>query len=141
METENKHDASVGELLGELTRNLSILIRGEVALVRLELRRAVAQFGTAMVLFVVAGLLAFCGYIFFLLMLHSAFVQLLGPWIGELVVMVILLATAGVLVWMGAKKLDQWKVSGLHPGSIAKASRPGASAAKKPSSEETDEVN
>lgn len=139
--TERQRDASFGELLGELTRNLSTLIRGEVALVRLELSRAIVHVGIAMALFVLAGLMAFCAYIFFLMMLHSLFVQLLGPWIGELVVMAILLLTAGGVAFVGVKRLEKWKNGGLQaePEKIAS----DADTAKGPGlrTEETHEVN
>jgi hypothetical protein len=114
--TQRNGDWSIGELVSELTRNLSILIRGEIALVRLEIRNAIAQLGAVIGLMIVAGLLAFCGYIFFLMMLHSLFVQILPrPWLGELVVMAILLATAGGLGWAAMAKLDKWKTTGVHP--------------------------
>jgi hypothetical protein len=122
--TERNGDSSFGELVGELTRNLSILIRGEVALVRLAIRNAIAQLGVVAVMFVLAGLLAFCGYIFFLMMLNSLFGQLLGPWLGQLVVMAILLATAGGIAWAGMKRLDKWTVSGVQSGSPETGKKP-----------------
>jgi hypothetical protein len=111
--TERNDQESFGNLVAELTRNLSILIRGEIALVRLEIRNAIAQLGAALGLFVVAGLVALCGYIFFLMMLHSLFVGLLPRWLGELVVMAILLVTAGGVAWLGMKRLEAWQVGGV----------------------------
>lgn len=135
METQRNGDGSFGEHISELTRNLSVLIRGEIALVRLEIRNAIAQLGAVVGLMILAGLLAFCAYIFFLLMLRSLFVHLLPQeWMGELVVMLILVATAGGIGWAAMKKLDTWKTTGVHPGSAE--TKPTAAAEQKPRTEE-----
>jgi len=122
--TQRNGDWSLGELVSELTKNLSILIRGEIALVRLEIRNAIAQIGAVAGLFILAGLLAFCGYIFFLMTLRSLFVQLLGEWVGELVVMLILFLTAGGIAFVGMRKLDRWKTSGVQPDIDVSAGEP-----------------
>jgi hypothetical protein len=138
--TERNGRESFGELVGELTRNLSILIRGELALVRLEIRNTIAQLGVAFGMFVVAGLIAFCGYIFFLMMLHSLFVELLPRWLGELVVMAILLATAGGIAWMGMKRLEQWQVGGVDVTQAGSEAGPDLPAETKPRTEESSDV-
>lgn len=127
---------SVGELVSELTRNLSVLIRGEIALIRMEIRNAIAQLSAVIGLFILAGLLAFCGYIFFLMMLRSLFVQILPySWLGELAVMGILVATAGGIAWAAMKKIDRWKTSGVHPGSAE--AKPPATRDATPRTEES----
>lgn len=140
MGTQRNGDWTIGELVSELTRNLSTLIRGEIALVRLEIRNAIASIGLVVGMFVVAALLAFCGYIFFLMMLRSLFVQLLGQWIGELVVMLILFLTAGGIGFAGLKKLDRWKTSGVQPGETGSKPMPPATADAKPQGEEFPDV-
>ena len=130
MATERNDSPSIGELLGELSRQLSLLIRSEIALIRLEISNAIAQIGISAVMFVVAGLFAFTAYLFFLMMLHSLFVQLVGPWLGELIVTAILLATAGTIAWMGARRLDRWKASGAGSDSVEKAANSGDTDAK-----------
>lgn len=139
--TERNGQESFGGLVAELTRNLSILIRGEIALVRLELRNTIAQLGVAFGMFVVAGLVAFCGYIFFLMMLHSLFVELLPRWLGELVVMAILLATAGGIAWLGMKRLERWQVGGVDVMQAGKEASPGLPVETKPNAEESSDVS
>lgn len=142
MATQRNGDWSIGELVSELTRNLSVIIRGEIALLKLEMRNAIAQIGLVVGMLVVAGLIAFCGYIFFLMMLHSLFVQLLGEWMGELVVMAILFLTAGAIAWVAMRKLDRWKTSGVPVGdSPSPANLPVQSGAKAKSEEYGDGVN
>jgi hypothetical protein len=108
---------SMGELVQDLARLVSTLIRGEIALAKLELRDAVSHTGAAFALFVVAAVLALSGYIFFLI----ALMLLLRPYVGAgwaaAIVTLLLFVSAGIAASLGHKKLmtQRITVSGETP--------------------------
>ena len=100
---------SLGELVGEIVKQLSVLIRSEIALAKIEIRDALGHLGVAAAFGVVAALMVVSGYIFFLMTLKSFFVQLVGQWLGELIVTLILLVTAGLFAFLAMRRLDRVK--------------------------------
>lgn len=109
-------DASVGELFGEVTRNLSTLIRQEVALAKAEATESAKKAGTG------AGLLGGAAWAahFVLLFLSLTLWWALGALIGDgdrepalgwsaLVVALLWAAVAAVLALRGKQELQKTK--------------------------------
>lgn len=102
---------SIGDRLGDVTRDLSTLMRQEVALAKAEAKESAGKAGKGVGMFVGAAL----GGFFFLLFLSTALMWAIGSQIGEgwaaLIVAVIWAVIAAILALVGKKELQ--KVRGL----------------------------
>ena len=100
-------NASTGELIGQLTEQLSTLVRNEARLAQAEVTQKVKKLGIGAGLFGGAGLMAFFG----LAVLNSAAVlglaEVLPGWLAALIVAVVLFAVPGVLALVGKKDVAQ----------------------------------
>ena len=106
---EPKPDRSLGELFGEMSSNLSTLIRKEMELARVELKDEARRAGKA------GGMLggaAFVGYLAVLLLsfalawgLNDAFDN--SGWLGFVIVGLVYGAVAAVLLAQGRNKLKE----------------------------------
>ncbi|MCD0482558.1 phage holin family protein [Streptacidiphilus sp. ASG 303] len=102
--------ASVGELVGELGRDMSLLVRQEMALARMELKQEAAKAGKG------AGMLGGAGYAGHMLVLFGSLAGVFGlahvmdiAW-AALVVTGVWALVAGVLFLTGRRKLHA-----VHP--------------------------
>jgi len=107
LEPERQEAPSLGERLGDVTRDLSLLMRQEVALAKAEASQSASRAGKG--IGVLAGA-ALAGY-FVLLFLSIALWVVIGDAIGygwsALIVAVIWAIIAAVLASMGKKELDR----------------------------------
>ncbi|MEL5989820.1 phage holin family protein [Microbacterium phosphatis] len=100
---------SLGDLLGEVTQDLSVLIRQEIALAKAELKDSATKAGTG------AGLMGGAGYgalmaVFFLsVALWWGLGQLVGLGWSAVIVALIWAAIAAVLFVMGRKQIKEVK--------------------------------
>lgn len=102
---ELEDDRTLGTIVKELTADLSMLFRSEIALVKLELKDAIAKVGGGAAMFAVAVFLAIFGLGFLFVTIVLGLVALGVPaWLSTLIVTVVLFAGAGVLAMMGKKK-------------------------------------
>ena len=88
-------DKSAGQLMKEVTEDLSTLFRKEIELAKQEIGSAVAEKVKGAVMIGIAGTLAFFALIFMLLAIRDGFDNILWTWLADL-------ATAGVLLLIGA---------------------------------------
>ena len=88
-------DKSAGQLMKEVTEDLSTLFRKEIDLAKQELGKSIADKVKGAVIVAIAGTLAFFALIFMLLAIRDAFTNILSPWLSDL-------ATAGILLLLGA---------------------------------------
>lgn len=102
-------DRSLGELLGEMTSNLSTLIRKEIELARVELKDEVRQAGKAGGMLGGAALIAYLGALLLSLALALGLSDALDadPWVGLLVVGAIAVGAAAILGVQARNKLQQ----------------------------------
>ncbi len=102
---------SIGDLLGDVTRDVSTLMRQEVALAKAEVKQSTSRAGKG------AGMLAGAGVagLLFLVFLSVAAWWALGHLTGRgwsgLIVAIVWAIIAGILAMMGKKELE--KVKGL----------------------------
>ncbi|WP_241656525.1 phage holin family protein [Sphingomonas oligophenolica] len=100
------HDSdSVGTLVGQLVEDTRGLAKAEIALAKARLGERVAAYRTAVVFFVVAGTLAFAALIALLVGMILTLATLVGPGYATAIVVVGVLALAGVLGLIGKSKL------------------------------------
>jgi uncharacterized membrane protein YqjE len=100
-------DASTGQLVGQLTEQISQLVRSEARLAQAEVTQKAKRLGVGAGLFGGAGLFAFFG----LAVLITAAILLLDlvlpAWAAALIVMAVLFLIAGVLALVGKKDVQK----------------------------------
>lgn len=112
-QTPNKTDFSVsgqstksaGQLMKEVTEDMSTLIRKEIELAKQEVGASVSMKLKGAAIVVIAGVLGFFALIFLLLAIRDGFANFLWTWLADLVTAVILLAIGGAGAMMAKKKL------------------------------------
>jgi hypothetical protein len=94
-------NASIGALVGEATRCVSILIKDELELARLELTSEIKKGVKGSILFLAAlSILLFSLFFFFLFVAHLLNIWL-QPWASYLIVFGSMLLSAGLLAFLG----------------------------------------
>jgi hypothetical protein len=107
---EDMAELSVGQLMGELTRDLSTLMRQELALARAELRQEAAKTAKGAGAFGGAGFGGYMAVLFLSLALWWALSRLVGLGWSALIVAALWGIVAAVLAATGRNKLRQ-----VHP--------------------------
>ena len=100
-------DASTGQLIGQLTEQISRLVRDEARLAQAEVTQKAKRVGIGAGLFGGAGLFAFLGLAVLVAAAVLALALVLPGWLAALVVAVVLLAVAGVLALVGKKDVEK----------------------------------
>ena len=102
---EFESERSLGTIIKELTADLSMLFRSEIALLKLELKETVTKLGGGIGMFAAAIFIGLFGLAFLFVTIVLGLVALGVPaWVSTLIVTVVLFAAAAVLVVMGKKK-------------------------------------
>ena len=104
---EEKDDRSIGELIAELSRETTTLVRQELQLAKVEMSQKASRAGKNVAFLVVGGVVAYTG----LLAIIAAVIIVLGNvialWLSALVVGAVIAAVGLVLVIKGANTLRQ----------------------------------
>ncbi len=104
---EEKDDRSIGELIAELSRETTTLVRQELQLAKVEMSQKASRAGKNVGFLVVGGVVAYMG----LLAIIAAVIIVLGNvialWLSALVVGAVIAAVGLVLVIKGANTLRQ----------------------------------
>ena len=107
VESNPRADASIGELVSQLSAQTSRLVRDEMKLAQTEFRDAAKHAGLGAGLLSVAGLLAILGLATFVTSAVAALALVLPLWAAALVVGVILFAAAGIAGLVSKKQIEQ----------------------------------
>src|SRR3712207_3459160 len=100
-------NATTGQLIGQLTEQISTLVRNEARLAQAEVTQKARRLGVGAGLFGGAGLLAFFGLATLITRRVLALALVLPGWLAALIVTVVLFAVAGVLALVGKKGVEQ----------------------------------
>lgn len=104
--TSTEADRSIGTIIKDLTADVSMLIRSEIALLKLELKEAGAKLGGGAAMLAGALFLGLIGLAFLFVTITLGMIALgLPAWLSSLIVTVVLFAAAGILILLGKKKL------------------------------------
>jgi hypothetical protein len=99
-------DRSIGELIGDLTRETTQLVRQELNLAKTEMTVKATKVGKDVGIIAVGGIVAFTGVLALVAFLILGLIQLgLAPWVSALLVGVVLAAIGGGLAMSGLNKL------------------------------------
>src|SRR5215210_623705 len=102
---ETEPDRSLGNIIKDLTADLSMLFRSEIALLKHEVKDTVAKLGGGIGMFAGALFLALFGLAFLFVTIVLGLVALGVPaWLSTLIVTLVLFAAAAVLAVMGKRK-------------------------------------
>lgn len=100
-------ERTLGTIIKDLTADLSMLFRSEIALLKLEIKEAVAKLGTGGGLLAAAAFLGLIGLAFLFVTITLGLVALGVPaWLSALIVTLVLFGAAALLGVMGKKKLQ-----------------------------------
>ena len=100
-------NASTGQLIGQLTEQITRLVRDEARLAQAEVTQKAKRLGVGAGLFGGAGLFAFFGLATLIATAVLALALVLPAWLAGLVVAAALFAVAGVLALVGRKDVQQ----------------------------------
>ncbi len=103
--TNSQSTKSAGQLMKEVTEDMSTLIRKEIELAKQEVGASVSTKLKGAVIVAIAGVLGFFALIFLLLAIRDGFDDFLWTWLADLVTAVILLAIGGAGAMVAKKKL------------------------------------
>jgi uncharacterized membrane protein YqjE len=106
-------DRSLGELFGDLGRQVGTLVRQEVDLAKTELSETASRTGRNVATLAVGGAVAYAGLLVLLLAAVYALIAAgLDSWLAALLVGAVVIAIGGFLVWRG---LQQFRKTDLTP--------------------------
>ena len=99
--------ASTGELIGQLSEQLTTLVRSEVRLAQAEVTQKAKKLGVGIGLFGGAGVVALLGVGALVTAAILALALVLPGWAAGLIVAAVLFLVAGVLALLGKKDVQQ----------------------------------
>ena len=98
-------DKSAGQLMKEVTEDLSTLFRKEIELAKQEIGESVAEKVKGAVIIAIAGTLGFFALIFLLLAIRDGFNTFLWTWLADIATAVVLLIIGGLGALVAKNKL------------------------------------
>jgi hypothetical protein len=107
-----REDRSLGELLGDLSRQMGKLVQQEIALARTEMTTRVTSVGRDAAMLGAGAALAYAALLVGLITIALVLAELgLAPWLAFLVVTIVVGAIAAVLIMRGREQLQQADVA------------------------------
>ena len=100
-------EPSTGQLISDLTTQISQLVRDEARLAQAEVTQKAKRLGVGAGFFGGAGLVAFFGLATLITTVILVLALFLPAWLAALIVTVVLFAIAGVLALIGKKDVQQ----------------------------------
>jgi len=107
VESKSAADASIGELMTQLSAQTSRLVRDEMRLATKELQQSAKHVGVGAGLFSAAGLLALLGLMTLIAAGVAALSLVLPVWAAAVIVAVVLFLAAGVAALFGRKQAEE----------------------------------
>lgn len=107
MEEENKINRSMGELLGDLSREVTQLARQEFEYARTELTQKVARISKDAILIGIGGSLAYAGLLCLLAAGVYALALVVPWWLGALIVAAVALFLGSLILAVGVYRLHK----------------------------------
>ena len=102
----------VGDLLGDLGRQVSTLVRKEIDLARVELTSNIRRFSRGAAMVAAGGVVLYAGLLVLLAAIVFALIAAgLDGWLAALIVAIVTLAIGGGLLWMGVKQIQNTEMA------------------------------
>lgn len=109
-------EPSIPELVHEISRLVSTIIRGEIALARLEFREALGRSAAAFAMFLVAAFMVMAGIVFLLMGIMFLLTPLVGNGPAAIIVTVLLFVGALLLARAAQKMVSAKPLEVAAPG-------------------------
>ncbi|MBW3612583.1 MAG: phage holin family protein [Chloroflexi bacterium] len=110
--THREESRGLGDLLGDLSRQVSTLVRKEIELARVEVTSSARKMGSGAAMAGAGGAILYAGL---LVLLGAAVLGLIeagiDPWLSALIVAVVVLAIGGVVTAMGVKRIQETELA------------------------------
>lgn len=103
--TTGQAEPSLGQLLNELTGDMSTLVRQELELAKAETMQKVSQATRSIIMMVAGGLLAYAGLIAIVIAAAIALGSLMPYWLSSLIVGLVVVAIGAMLIMSGRSSL------------------------------------
>lgn len=107
LEAHPKPEASIGELMSQLSAQLSRLVRDEMRLAQKEFQQSAKHVGIGVGLLGVAGLLAFLGVASLIAAAIAAIALVLPVWAAALIVGAAVLSASGIAALLSKRQADE----------------------------------
>jgi Flp pilus assembly protein TadB len=107
VESKPQADASIGELVSQMSAQTSRLVRDEMKLAQTEFREAAKHAGLGAGLLSVAGLLAVLGLATFVASAIAALSLVLPVWAAALIIGIMLFVAAGIAGLISKKEIER----------------------------------
>jgi hypothetical protein len=107
-QADRQAEEPIGQLVADVSKSLSTLLHSEIELAKLELKVSVKNAGVGVGFFGAALVLLVFSLTFAFIALAEGIHALgLWRWLSYLIVFLLLVLVAGLLVWMGVKKVKK----------------------------------
>ena len=108
MQRAPEDSRSLGELFGDLGRQVGTLVRQEVTLAKVELSEKASQTGRNVASLAVGGVIAYAGLLVALIGVGYLLIEAgLDAWLAFLIVGIVVMAIGGFLVWRGVQQMRE----------------------------------
>ena len=102
----------IGDLLGDLGRQVSTLVRKEIDLARVEVTSNVGRMSRGAAMAGAGGALLYAGFVVLLLAVVLGLIQAgLDAWLAALIVAVVVMVIGGVVTSMGVKQMQSTELA------------------------------
>lgn len=101
------HDPTTGELVSQLSNEVSRLVRDELRLAQVEVTGKAKKAGVGLGMFGAAGIIALYGVGVLLAAIVLALALVMDTWLAALIVAVVLFVVAAINALMGKKRVDE----------------------------------
>lgn len=98
-------ERSIGELFGDLAREISTLVRQEIALARSEMTQSATHAARDIGMLVVGGLILYAGVLALVAAAILGVAVALPAWASALIIGVAVVALGGAMAWLGISAL------------------------------------
>lgn len=107
VDSRSMQERSVGELIGDLYRGTSEILRLEIQLAKTELGQKASRVGKNVGFLAAGGAIAYAGFLAIIAGIIGVLALLVPVWLSALIVGLIVAGAGGLLIRSGLKKLQQ----------------------------------
>jgi uncharacterized membrane protein len=102
-------DRSIGELIGQLSQDMALLVRQEARLAKIEMQQKLSRVTADMISLAAGGIVAFVGALALAAAVILALIEPVGlsPWLAALVVGAVLALAGGLMLGRGVRALKR----------------------------------
>jgi len=102
----SRDERSLGELFGDLSRDVSTLVRQEISLAKTEMTDKASRFGKNAAMLAVGGVILYAGLLALIAAAIIGLANALAWWLSALIVGIVVFVIGGLLILRGLKALQ-----------------------------------